>query len=40
MGFPGSIVVKHSPANAGDARGEGWILGLGRFTAIENNNPS
>ena len=29
-GFPSSIVVKNSPANAGDARGKDLIPGLGR----------
>ena len=27
MGFPGSTVVKESPANAGDARDLSWSIG-------------
>ena len=30
QGFPGDIVVKNFPANAGDASDVGLILGLGR----------
>ena len=30
IGFPGSLVVKNSPANAGDVRDVGLIPGLGR----------
>ena len=35
-GFPGSIVVKNPPANAGDV---GWIPGLGRSPGLGNSNP-
>ena len=30
MGFPGGTEVKNLPANTGDARDTGLILGLGR----------
>ena len=30
MGFPGAVVVKNPPANAGDIRDAGSIPGLGR----------
>ena len=36
MGFPGSSVVKNSPANAGDM---GSIPGSGRSSGEENGNP-
>ena len=36
MGFPGSIVVKNLPANAGDM---GSIPGSGRFPGGGNGNP-
>ena len=39
MGFPGGSVVKHSPANAGDARDMGVIPGLSRSAGGENSNP-
>ena len=32
-------MVKNSPTNAGDARGAGLILGLGRSPGVENSNP-
>ena len=32
-------VVKNPPANAGDARDEGLIPGLGRSPGIGNGNP-
>ena len=35
-GFPGGSVVKHPPANAGDA---GSTLGSGRFPGRGNGNP-
>ena len=38
-GFPGVTVVKNLPANAGDARDSGLILGLGRSPDIGNGNP-
>ena len=31
LGFPGDAVVKHLPANAGDARGASLIPGLGKI---------
>ena len=34
MGFPGSAVVKNSPANAGDAR-DAWIWYLGQENPLE-----
>ena len=39
MGFPGDSVVKNLPANAGDIRDAGSILGLGRSPAEKNDNP-
>ena len=36
LGFPGGLVVKNPPANAGDA---GSIPGLGRFRGVGNGNP-
>ena len=38
-GFPGEPVVKNSSANAGDAREEGSIPGLGRSPGAGNGNP-
>ena len=35
-GFPGGLVVKNPPANAGD---EGSISGLGSSSGGENSNP-
>ena len=37
--FPGGTVVKNSPANAGDARDEGLIPGLGGSSRVRNSNP-
>ena len=31
--------VKNLPANAGDAKDEGLIPGLGRFPGVGNGNP-
>ena len=39
QGFPGDTVVKNLPANAGDARDVGLILGLGRTHGVGNGNP-
>ena len=36
MGFPGGLVVKNPPANAGDV---GSIPGLGRSPGGGNGNP-
>ena len=36
MGFPGGLVVKNPPANAGDA---GWSPGCGRSRGGGNDNP-
>ena len=36
MGFPGGLVVKNVPANAGDS---GSIPGLGRSPGEGNGNP-
>ena len=38
-GFPGGTVVKNSPANAGNARDEGLIPGLGGSPRVGNGNP-
>ena len=38
-GFPGGTVAKNRPANAGDTREAGSILGSGRSTGIGNGNP-
>ena len=35
MGFPSGTVIKNVPANAGDARDEGLIPGLGRSPGEE-----
>ena len=37
--FPGGIVVKNPPANAGDERDVGMIPGWGRSTGGEHGNP-
>ena len=37
-GFPGGAVVKNLPANAGDARDEGSVLGSERSPGAENGN--
>ena len=39
MGFPGGSVVKHLPANAGDAGDVGSIPGSGRSPGGGNGNP-
>ena len=39
MGFPGDIVVKNLPANAGDTRNLGSIPGVGRSPGEGNGNP-
>ena len=38
-GFPGSSVVKNSPANEGDIRDTSSIPGSGRYPGKENGNP-
>ena len=37
--FPGSTVVKNTPANAGDSEDTGLILGLERSPEVGNGNP-
>ena len=37
--FPSDTVVKNLPANAGDTRDVGSILGSGRSLGEENGNP-
>ena len=39
LGFPGGVVVKNPPANAGDARDGGSIPGWGRSPKVGNGNP-
>ena len=39
MGLPIGTVVKNSPANAGDTRDAGSILGSRRSPGIGNGNP-
>ena len=39
MGFPGGMVVKNLPANAGDARDTGSIPGSGSYPGGGNGNP-
>ena len=39
MGFPGGVVVKNLPANAGDVREPGSIPGSGRSPAGEHGYP-
>ena len=39
QGFPGDIVVKNFPANAGDASDVGTISGSGRSPGEGNGNP-
>ena len=39
MGFLGDSVVKNLPANAGDIRDLGSILGSGRSSGEGNGNP-
>jgi len=38
-GFPGPLLGKHLPANAGDIRNVGWIPGLGRSPGEGHGNP-
>ena len=38
-GFPGGLVVKNPPANAGDGGDVGLIPGLGRSPGRGNGNP-
>ena len=39
MGFPGGIVIKNLPANAGDTRDMGSIPRSGRSLGKGNGNP-
>ena len=39
QGFPCGAVIKNPPANAGDARDTGSILGLGRPPGVGSGNP-
>ena len=39
MGFPGGVVVKNPPANAGDTGDAGSILGSGRSFGEGSGNP-
>ena len=39
MGFPGGLVVKNPPANAGDAEDVGLIPGLGRSPGEGSGSP-
>ena len=39
MGFPGGMLVKNLPANAGDAGDLGSVPGSGRSPAGGNGNP-
>ena len=39
MGFPGVLVVKNSPANAGNTRDGGSIPGSGRSPGERHGNP-
>ena len=38
LGFPGGSEVKNTPANAGDARDMGLILGWGRSPGVRNGH--
>jgi len=38
-GLPDGTVVKNPPADAGDARDPGLILGSGRLLGLGNDNP-
>ena len=38
MDFPGGSVVKNLPADAGDPRDKGSVLGLGRSSGVGNGN--
>ena len=39
MGFPGGLVVKNPPVNAGDTRDASLIPGSGRSPGVGNGNP-
>ena len=39
MGFPAGAVEKNLPANAGDTRDMGSILGLGKSSGEGNDSP-
>ena len=39
LGFPDGLVVKNPPANAGDVRDKGLILGSGQSPGEGNGNP-
>ena len=39
MAFPGGVVAKNPPANAGDARDAGVSPGMGRSPGAGNGNP-
>ena len=39
LGFPGSLVVKNPPDNAGDTKDTGLISRLGRSPGEGNRNP-
>ena len=39
QGFPGAALAKSPPANAGDSRDSGSILGSGRSPGVGNGNP-
>ena len=38
-GFPGGTAIKNSPANAGDTRKAGSMLGSGKSPVVGNGNP-
>ena len=40
IGFPGDVLVKNPPANAGGTRATGSITGLRRFLGVGMVNPS
>ena len=39
MGFPGSVVVRNPPANAGDSRDRVSVPGSGRSPGAGNGSP-
>ena len=39
MGFPGALVIKNPPGNAGDIRDLGLLPGLGRSPGERNGYP-
>ena len=39
IGFPGGLVIKNPPANAGDTRDAGSIPGSRRSPGVGNSNP-